>query len=245
MTTQLMPPHSESAESTLLTARSWEEVVSSYRSSDPFNFAVLDEALDEDSTRALWQRLVEHWGWHYKNWIDRHLMNVALGDIPEVAQISRELKAVIPDLLDGLELVDVWAIRQHQNAGLNPHADNAAVVFSLWLTPVEFNCHPESGGLVLFDVKRTDDMLYHEFASNPWCEQTYRRLTKGGATTIAYGWNRAVLLDGRTFHATDRLCFETTRPDGHRINLTFAFENPAALEARLRQYSTSTGAVRI
>jgi hypothetical protein len=219
-----------------LTERDWPAVVDEYRSTSPYNFAVLDDLLPAGVIGSIRTQLLANWGWQYKNWQAQELY-VRDPAIPEIPLIAAALKRNVPDLLDGYEFVRCWAFMHQRNAGLKVHADNGAVTLDLWITPDEFNRDPETGGLVFFDVKREPGQLIHEFNTVEWAERYFEENTQGRSQKVGYRFNRAVLFDAGTFHESDAVDFVADGADSYRINLSLLFDDPVEFARRRAVYN--------
>lgn len=219
----------------MLQARDWTAVEEAFRTTAPYNYAVLDDFLVPEKCTDLHHALLSHWGWRHKNWTSRHLHNNR-PNIPAVQAIGAELERNLPGLLSDKSLVAYWGLMYRDNVAGKVHSDLAAVTLTLWLTPQQFNLDPTSGGLLLYDVKRDPEVMPHEHLSAEWSESYVAERTQGGMIKIPYAWNRAVLFDGRTFHKTDELNFATQGPSSFRINLAYAFDDPVLDAERLAVY---------
>lgn len=224
-----------SKEGPLLTPRDWHDVQRAYSGSLPYNYAVIDDFLRADVCSLVHSGLVAHWGWRYKNWSSEHLHNNQ-PNIPEAPVIAEEVLSNLPELLGGRELITYWALMYKKNTPGRVHADTAGITLTVWLTPDSHNLDPTSGGLVLYDVKRPDELLAHEHLVSEWSEPYVEQHTKGDRIRVPYRCNRAVLFDGKTFHHTDTLRFAHDSPHSHRINLTFAFDVPETYMERMQPY---------
>ena len=70
---------------------------------------------------------------------------------PVVNQLVEELYLKFPQLIGGLELLNLWAYKSEQMYdGVPVHADQATVSFNLWITPDEANLNNENGGLLIY-----------------------------------------------------------------------------------------------
>lgn len=212
----------------------WPNVEQQYRLSSPYNFSVIDNFLTKANLKILRRQLVTHWGWRRKNWTSNYLHN-RTPDIPGLLELGRKLESLLPLQRDE-KLVDFWALMFHRNLSGSPHSDNASIAFTLWLTEECFNNDPDSGGLTLFDVKRDDRQRPHEHLVSRWSSQYLAENTCGASTYIPYKENRAVIFDARTFHVTESPNFDVSKPDGYRINLTYAFDQPKSYKKRLAEY---------
>jgi hypothetical protein len=158
--------------------------------------------------------------------------------------IGDELLRCCPGLLHGLALMTHWALLYHRDTPGNVHADDAAFSLTVWLTPDEFNLDPTTGGLTLYDVKRPVEMMPHEYliagSSGPYVAAH----TRGQRAYVPYRGNRAVLFDARTFHVTSTPRFADGDVTQKRLNLSLAFDDPAAAATRLAPYTQAFDAWR-
>ncbi len=216
-----------------LNQRDWRAVAAQVRTSTPFNHSVLDAFLTLESLATLRTALLESTAWSARS-IDRendgsrwtsHQLFCRHPEITLIKDILREMYDAVPELLRNRPVVDWWAILSHENAGLFPHCDGGAIGLNLWLTPDEFNERPGTGGMVLFDVKRTQSMTANEYASGSGgCVKYVNNKTTGHFMRVPFQFNRAVLFDAWTFHATEPARFRGSDLHTARLNLSFTFD---------------------
>lgn len=220
-----------------LTERDWSAVLKDYEGSSPFNYAVLDDFLSPETIEVLRSGLVESENWKARDiprenngveWVARQVFNNR-PELPLIREVSEELQEALPELFKGKILINHWAIACNRNEGIFPHCDGGRISLNLWLTPSRFNEDQNSGGMILFDVKRTPSMSPLEYASQRGgCVQYVNEHTKGELASIPYGYNRAVIFDAWTFHATETVRFADDALSTGRLNLTFSFDDPLA-----------------
>jgi tetratricopeptide (TPR) repeat protein len=142
---------------------------------------------------------------------------------PLLAQIAEEFPRALPEVFGAHPLKYLWAFKYDSTlAGINIHADFAAVNVNFWITPDEANLDPESGGLVVWDKAAPLDWDFDKYNTD---ESAIRRfLTEAGAkpVTIPYRANRAVIFDSDLFHETDRLSFKEGYQN-RRLNVTLLY----------------------
>ncbi|WP_026730844.1 hypothetical protein [Fischerella sp. PCC 9605] len=217
-------------QSDVVASHDWVSVQRAYEFSAPYNYAVIDNFLEPDACEYLHRKILEHWGWRYKDWISQHLHNSRL-DIPEIFSIAETLKVCCPKLFQEYELITHWALMYTKNTPGRIHSDRSGINLNLWLTPEKYNLEPSRGGLVFFDVKADLTEMSTELLSSPsWYEEYVNKRTKGGKVIISYKCNRAILFDASTFHQTDVLNFAKSGVESHRINLSLAFDKPIKKE---------------
>jgi len=218
-----------------LSQRDWGEVERSFEQTPPYHFAVLDNFFTPSALDAFRKSLLSHWGWGFINWHARELF-IRNFDHPLLHSLIRELKAQLPTVLQGSECVANLAFMYIRNEGLHPHSDLAAVTVNTWMTPDEFNLEPDSGGLILHDVKRTEEMMVHEFNAAPYCVEYFEKNTKGQKVVIPYRCNRTVIFDSRTFHSSDRVSFRNANTESTRMNFGLSFDDPVRYRERFAPY---------
>ena len=218
-----------------LTDRDWGEVERSFDQTFPYNFAVLDDFFTPSALEFFQKSLLSHWGWGFINWQARELF-IRNFEHPLLKSLIDELKTNLPTLLNGNECVTNLAFMYIKNEGLHPHSDLAAVTVNTWMTPDEFNLEPGSGGLILHDVKREEEMMVHEFNAAPYCVDYFKNRTKGQNVVIPYRCNRTVIFDSRTFHSSDRVAFRNTSTASTRMNFGLSFDDPDRYSKRFAPY---------
>lgn len=225
----------ESARS-CLQDRDWDAVAKEYVRSSPYNYAVVDDFLRPSVCTQLRRKLLEDWAWHYKSPYARELY-LRNPDLSEAHDIAHALKCKLPRVVDETQLVEHWAFLHNENSGLVGHSDVGALSVDLWLTPNEYNNDSDTGGLILYDVKRPDHLSVFEFQTRSWTLEYLERETSGGARNVSYAYNRAVIFDARTLHSSDRMHFGVGQTETFRLNFSLLFEDPVKHRTRANQYA--------
>jgi hypothetical protein len=216
--------------------RDWSTVADSYHRSAPYNYAVLDAFLLPAVAERLRQQLLNHWAWHYKSPYS-HELYLKQPDLPEVQQIAQAVADRLPSLFNTVKFVEHWAFLHHENCGLVAHSDVGAISIDIWLTPDEYNIAPGTGGLVMHDVKRPDSLSVFEFQTRAWTQEYLDRHTTGTVRRIPYSYNRAVIFDARTIHASDAIDFSGQSSATQRMNFSMLFDDPDRYASRPRRYA--------
>ena len=219
-----------------LRERDWGEVERSFHQTSPFNYAVLDDFFTESAFNSLRNGLLSHWGWSYLS-LEAHEIHIRNFENAVLRGVIDGLKGNLPSVLEKRDCVATLAFLYIQNTGLYPHSDLASVSVNTWMTPNEFNLEPETGGIVLYDVKRTDEMMVHEFNAAPFSVDYFKSKTQGGSVVIPYRCNRTVIFDSRTFHASDRLNFKNTSSETTRMNFGLSFDDPDRYRNKFEPYA--------
>jgi len=142
---------------------------------------------------------------------------------PLLGQIAQELRAGLPEVFHDYTLQEMWGFKYDSKlAGINVHADEAAVNVNFWLTPDEANLDPDSGGIVIWDVAAPLDWAFDKFNNDNDAIRDFLARTGARPIRVPYRANRAVIFDSDLFHQTDTIRFK----DGYlnrRINVTLLF----------------------
>jgi hypothetical protein len=219
----------------LIVDQDWEAIERQYFDTAPYNYAVLDNFLAPEVCEEVRQAIVKNKGWSFMNWQAEELF-IRNFDLPIVQEIARAVSERLPSIFENLTLVQHIAFMHQRNNGLCAHSDTGLVTLDIWLTPDEYNLEPETGGLVLYDVKRTPEQEIHEFNARPWCLEYFNKHTRGESVTVGYKYNRAILFDARTFHASDRIRFVGDGAQTYRINYAMLFDYPEQFRDRYERY---------
>ena len=150
-------------------------------------------------------------------------------------ELSMQLHDFLPNIFRGHPLRYMWAYKYDSDyAGINLHADSAAVNVNIWLTPNEANLDPSSGGLVVFTERPPVDWDFAQYNTDTdRVRQELLAPTKFANVTVPYRLNRAVIFDSALFHQTDQFQFRRGYKN-RRINLTLLYGkmNAAAFFAK-------------
>lgn len=213
----------------------WNEVERSFQLTSPYNYAIIDNFFTQQALELLRKDLLSHWGWSS---ISREGHEVFLRNFehPILQGIISGLKKNLTTILAKKECVANLAFMYIRNVGIHPHSDLAAVSVNTWLTPDEFNLDPNSGGLVLYDVKREEDMMVHLFNSAPYCVEYFKEKTKGNKVVIPYRCNRTIIFDSGTFHSSDRMNFVNKGGATTRMNFGLSFDDPDRYRMKFEPY---------
>jgi hypothetical protein len=142
---------------------------------------------------------------------------------PLLAQIADELREVFPTVIGTHGLRRTWGFKYDSNlSGIPMHADQAAVNVNFWISPDDANKDPESGGLVVWDVKAPLDWDFARYNSDEAAIRAFLAKKNAKPIVVPHRANRAVIFDSDLFHETDKIVFK----DGYenrRINVTMLY----------------------
>jgi tetratricopeptide (TPR) repeat protein len=142
---------------------------------------------------------------------------------PLLAQIADELREVFPTVIGTHGLGLLWGFKYDSRlSGIPMHADQAAVNVNFWIAPDEANRDPQSGGLVVWDVKAPQDWDFARYNADVAGARAFLAREGAKPIVIPHRANRAVVFDSDLFHETDRIDFK----DGYenrRINVTMLY----------------------
>jgi tetratricopeptide (TPR) repeat protein len=146
---------------------------------------------------------------------------------PLLIQLAEALPRALPGIFGEHVLMQLWAYNYDSGlAGIDMHADFAAVNVNFWITPDEANLDPASGGLVLWDKEAPPDWGVDDYNTyDPAAQQRIRGyLAAQGArkVVVPHRQNRAVVFNSDLFHRTDDIRFRDGY-DSRRINITMLY----------------------
>jgi hypothetical protein len=200
--------------------------------SSSISAAVVDDFLSPDEFTEIRQHLISHWAWRYKNWTNAYLHNYEI-DTNALDQVAERLRWPLSEVAGApISRVMQWAILAHADGGLKAHADNGTFVVNFWLTPDEFNLDPDSGGMVLYDVRRPSEIMSPEYQISPQSDNYVSARTSGGKLEVAYRCNRAIIFDATLFHASLPIAFAAEGAHTKRLNVSIIFDDPQLFHAR-------------
>ena len=200
-----------------------ESVARRWAESDP-QIVVIDDLLTPEALAGL-----RRFCWGSTMW-RRSYSNGYLGAVPEqgfacplLAQIADELRIVFPSVMGDHGLGLMWGFKYDSRlSGIPIHADQAKVNVNFWIAPQDASRDPDSGGLVVWDVKAPLGWDFSRYNGNEAAIRAF--LVESGAKpiTVPHRANRAVIFDSDLFHATDRIDFQQGY-ENRRINVTMLY----------------------
>jgi hypothetical protein len=142
---------------------------------------------------------------------------------PLLAQIADELRDVFPTVIGKHGLRRSWGFKYDSSlSGIPMHADQAAVNVNFWISPQDANRDPDSGGLVVWDVKAPLDWDFARYNTDEAAIRAFLASNGAKPVVVPHRENRAVIFDSDLFHETDKILFK----DGYenrRINVTMLY----------------------
>ena len=136
-------------------------------------------------------------------------------------QIAEELRRKFPTIFAGHKLRQMWAYKYDSRvAGIDLHADAAAVNVNFWITPDEANLNPESGGLEVYTREAPLEWDFEKY--NKKQEDLRALVADGDSLVIPYRENRVVVFNSNLVHRTDSFQFKEGY-ENRRINITMLF----------------------
>ncbi len=200
-----------------------DDVARRWQQSDP-QIVVIDNLLTEPALEGLRQfcRGSTIWRRSY----EKGYLGAVPGQgfaCPLLAQIADELRDVFPSVIGAHGLGLLWGFKYDSRlSGIPMHADQAAVNVNFWITPDDANRDPQSGGLVVWDVKAPQDWDFPRYNADVAGARAFLAREGAKPIVIPHRANRAVIFDSDLFHETDRIDFK----DGYenrRINVTMLY----------------------
>ena len=197
--------------------------------SRPPGLTWIDDLLTPEALNSLYRFCLESTIWydfeHTNGYVGTYLQEGFDCDL--LLQIATERPRALPDIFADHVLMQMWAYKYDSRlAGIDMHADFAAVNVNFWITPTNSNMDPESGGMVIWDKEAPADWGVDEY--NTYDTDQQQRildyLAEEGAERlrVPYRQNRCVIFDSDLFHKTDDIRFGE-RFEDRRINITMLY----------------------
>ena len=196
-----------------------------------FGLTYIDNFLSANALESIRKFLLENTIWFDikpSGWIGAYL-GEGLAN-PLILQIADELSKKFPKIFKDYPIKQIWAYKYDSRAkeenssltGIHVHADPAAVNVNFWITPDEANLNPNSGGIIVYDVKAPRNWSHRSYNSDIKKIREEIQKNKKNTTIIPYKENRAVVFNSDLFHETDNYEFKEGYKN-RRINVTILF----------------------
>ncbi len=193
-----------------------------------------DDLLTPQALALLQQYLLESTIWHDFGHIGGFVAAYLEDGLacPLLLQIADELRKCFPALLGGYPLTQAWAFKAvDPSAGVDVHADDAAITVNFWVTPTEANLEPGRGGLAVCRVPPPADWQLEGYEADQARIVTFLGQNAGDTLVVPYRQNRAVLFESRLFHQSDVPKFIETY-ENHRVSVTLLYGRHVARAPR-------------
>jgi hypothetical protein len=205
-------------------------ITADYKQREP-GITWIDGFLRPEALESLRRYLLESTIWydadHPNGYVGAYLHDGF--NCPLVLQIASELSALLPEIFGDLPLLQLWAYHYDSElAGIDMHADFAAVNVNFWLTPTAAMLDEDTGGMVVWNKEAPLEWTYRDYnTADPTTKKTiddYLASTGAEQIRIPHRQNRVVIFNSDLFHKTDDICF---RPgfENRRINVTMLYGN--------------------
>jgi tetratricopeptide (TPR) repeat protein len=184
-----------------------------------------DELLKPGALAGLRTYLLESTIWHDFSHIDGFVAAYLEDGLacPLLLQIADELRDVFGALLGARPLTQAWAFKAvSPGAGIESHADGAAISVNFWLTPDQANLSPGRGGMIVCTKPPPDDWEIEGYAGDRTRAQAFMAANADAALRVPYRENRATLFRSRLLHGSDAPQFAAGYGN-HRINMSLLF----------------------
>ena len=200
------------------------EILESFRTKTP-GLAWFDNFLEEEALASLRRYLLCSSIWfdfsHIEGFLAAYLEDGLA--CPLLLQIAEDTREKFPEILGDHPLVQAWAFKgMVSDKPIELHADDAAISLNFWVTPDIANLSPGRGGLEVYTTLPPEGWALTDYNEDKILIQKFLDGQEDQKQTIPYGANRAVLLNSKLFHGSDRPNFATTY-ESHRINITMLF----------------------
>jgi tetratricopeptide (TPR) repeat protein len=213
----------EVSEGALALRRDREQIVRAFeRGSGVVSF---DDLLTPRAFAGLKRYLLESTIWHDFNHIGGFVASYLEDGLacPLLLQIADELRALFPEVLRDHPLSQAWSFKAvSPKAGVDVHADDAAVSLNFWMTPTAANLKPGAGGMRVCLVPPPPDWPLTGYDQDRGRSVIFLEQNPGQCVVAPYRENRAVLFRSRLLHFSDQPEFAEGY-ENHRINVSLLF----------------------
>jgi hypothetical protein len=200
-----------------LRERDWAEVLNPLFSSGlPDRHVVLDGALEADAFAELRCALLSSWAWQYRAQPGKVLCLTPNQLPPLMRGIKDRLREILDGFHPGLAAQEDWAFLHQRPFEEFVHCDIGSYVWTLWLTPEEFDQSPETSGLQLFPLSRPAHLPNKRSYTLAYFEE--KQVNR--SVYIPYRENRAVIFPASTFHALGPCHFDASEPAKMRCSVS-------------------------
>ena len=199
-----------------LKERAWDEVLSPlFASGAPDRHVVLDDALTPAALEKLRSDLLSSWAWHYRSQ-PGYVLCLAPPESPVLASVTGRLTGLFSQYYPAAEVMEEWAFLHQRPFGEFVHADIGSYVWTLWLTPEQWDRSPDTSGLSLFPLARPDSMPN----SREHTLKYFKANAMPRGAYVPYRENRAVIFSASTFHSIGPCDFEASVVERMRCSVS-------------------------
>ncbi len=195
---------------------------------------IIDDFLEPKICALLHSEMLNNQMWRLKNPLSKHLYN-SQPITNETKNLLLKSNHIAQQMLTKeIELIDYWAILYSKNTDGNVHADFGQLTLTYWITPDKFNLNPETGGLLIYDVRRADNLSASSYLQTGNESEKFVITHTKSNKIIPYRCNRAVIFDSSYYHKTNSPLFDTSHPEGMRMNITLAYATKSHVCEQIR-----------
>lgn len=199
-----------------LRERAWDSVLDPlFSSKEPDRHVVLDDALDPIALATLRSELMSSWAWHYRAQ-PGYVLCLSSPQSAVIRNVTRRLTSILDRFHPGLEVCEEWAFLHQRPFEEFVHSDIGTYVWTLWLTPEQWDRSPDTSGLRLFPLVRPEDMPN----SHKHTLEYFRTKSLGDSIYVPYRENRAVMFSASTFHAIGPCDFDASSVERMRCSVS-------------------------
>ena len=210
--------------STLNNALDVEKITSDYYAHE-YGMTYFDDFLNSEALASLRRFLLESTIWFDSKYEGGYLGAMLRDGLacPLLLQIADDLRSTFPNVFKNHKLRQLWAYKyDSQLTGIRAHADFAAVNVNFWITPDAANLNPNSGGLVVYNVKAPPEWNFKTYNTDKLRIKNHIDSNNAGKLVVPHRQNRIVMFNSDLFHETDKIEFKSGY-ENRRINITMLF----------------------
>lgn len=211
-----------------LRERTWNRVLDPLFSSEkPDRHVILDDALNPAALARLRSDLLSSWAWHYRAQ-PGYVLCLSPPKSDVIRDITRRLVEILSQFRPNLEVCEEWAFLHQRPFEEFVHSDIGTYVWTLWLTPEQWDRSPDTSGLSVFPLARPEGMPN----SRRHTLQYFEESQVSRSAYLPYRENRAVMFPASTFHAIGPCDFDASTVDRMRCSVSIFLDTRDHWEAQ-------------
>ncbi|MGH4015105.1 MAG: hypothetical protein ACRDSL_14525 [Pseudonocardiaceae bacterium] len=186
-----------------------------FSSDAPNRHVVLDDALKPAALAKLRSELLSSWAWHYRAQ-PGFVLCLSGPESAVIRDVTRRLIDILDCFRPGLEVCEEWAFLHQRPFEEFVHSDIGTYVWTLWLTPEEWDRSPGTSGLRLFPLARPEGMPNRRQHTLEYFEANQVNASE----YVPYRENRAVMFPASTFHSIGPCDFDASSAERMRCSVS-------------------------
>lgn len=211
-----------------LRERAWDEALRPlFSSTAPDRHVVLDDALVPEALDRLRADLLGSWAWDYRSQ-PGYVLCLAPPESPILTAVASRLTDILSGYHPGIEVMERRAFLHQRPFEEFVHTDVGSYVWTLWLTPEQWDRSPQTSGISFFPLSRPAGMPNRREYTLKYFEKN--SIPRG--SYVSYRENRAFIFPASTFHSIGPCDFDASESERMRCSVSFFLDDRSHWEAQ-------------